>query len=221
MTSKQRRFALAPALLTACVSVRALEPHEPVRLESGMAMAFGRVRVFEGERELTPWNADLAEEIVQPGDPEVRLALFRVESEERALYPVLQRDGWFAWSLPAGTWLVYRSSSPEEPIWHDVLGAFQVRAESGAQYVGELELDVSVSYDRYLAATGYTVLSTEARGDPQAARAFLEQRYPTIGCEWVEHRFVTAPELRSLFDDWKRERAERVLAELGLELLPQ
>jgi hypothetical protein len=202
------------------VRVHSLAPHEPVRLERGEAMAFGRVRVFEGARELTPWNVDLGEEIVQPGDPDVRLALFRVESEERALYPSLQEDGWFAWSLPPGTWLVYRSSEGE-PIWHDVLGAFRVHAGNDAQYVGELVLEVSVAYDRHLSAEGYAVLAAEVRTDPPAARAFLEQRYPTIALDPDARPFVTAPELRGLFDDWRRERAVRVLAALGLEVLPR
>jgi len=205
-------------LLAACTSVRALEPGEPVRFAPGEALAIGRLRVFEGERELTPWKADLLEELTLPGEPEIRLALFRMESEQRALYPAIGADGWFAWVLRAGTWLVYQSSRAE-PIWHDVLCAFQVLAVSEAQYVGELELHVHVERDPDLQATAYSVEGVTVRSDPEAARAHLARSHPRDSLELVERPLKSSPELRDVFDDWKRSRAERVLANLGITLL--
>lgn len=213
--------SIACVLVTAsCVSVRALAPDEPVRLAHGEAMAFGRIRVFESGRALTPWNVDLLEELMQPGDPEIRLALFRVESEERALYPAVGADGWFTWVMPAGTWLVYRTSQ-DATVRHDVLCAFQVLAGSDAQYLGELELQIEVERDAMLQARGYEVGAVSARLDRDAARVFLDRRRTDVPIDMVERTLVTSPELRGLFDDWDRGRAERVLAGMGFKLLAE
>lgn len=217
MRSKRlARAALTCALAGGCVSVRALERDEPMRLAPDEALVFGRVRVFEGGRELTPWNVDLLEELLAPGDPDVRLALFRVESEERALYPAIGAGGWFTWVMPAGTWLVYRTSQ-DAPVRHDVLCAFQVLPGTDAQYLGELELELEVERDAGQACA-YEVGTVSVRSDPDAARAFLARCAADRPREPVERTFASSPELRSLFDDWDRERAARVLAGLGLEL---
>jgi hypothetical protein len=187
------RACFAGALVTAaCVSVRALEPNETLRLEPGEALVFGRIRVFENGRELTPWNADLLEELIAPADPEIHLALFRVESEERALYPMIGADGWFTWV----------------PVRHDVLCAFQALAGSEAQYLGELELQVEVERDADLEACGYEIGAVSVRCDPVAARAFLARRGTAVPLQPVERRLET-----------DRTRANRVLASLGFVLL--
>lgn len=215
-------LALVAALLlaSACVGVRALEPGDPVRLSAGEALAFGRVRVLEGGRELTPWNADLLEELALPGEPEVRLSLFRVESAERSLYARIEADGWFTWALPPGTWLVYRSFEGP-PAGHDVLAAFQVLPGGEAQWLGELELRVAVERDSHLEAQAYAVEGVSVRSDLDEARAAFARRHPADARELLARPFVAAPELRGLFDDWQRSRAEELLARLGLRLLPE
>ena len=207
------------ALFASCVGVRVLDPGEPVLLEPGEAFVLGRVRAFEAGRELTPWNADLVEELSLLGEPELKLSLFRVESEERALYPRLEPDGSFAWVLPEGTWLVYRSAQ-HEPIWHDVLAAFQARAGS-ATYLGELLLELEVERNADLEVVGCSVVGLDVRSDPDAARDDLERRPHGAELALAERPLVVDPELRELFDDWRRGRAEQVLARLGLELLPR
>ena len=56
---------------------------------------------------------------------------------------------------------------------------------------------------------------------PQARerRAHLARCHPSAGLEVFERPLVASPELRDLFEDWKRGHAERVLAGLGLQLL--
>jgi hypothetical protein len=63
--------------------------------------------------------------------------------------------------------------------------------------------------------------AVSVRSDPDAARAFLARRHSDVPLEPVERRLETSPDLRGLFDDWDRARAERVLARLGFELLTE
>ncbi len=200
-----------------CASVRTLEPGAGVQLATDQALVFGRVRVFAGARELTPWKPDLLEEVVFP-EPDVRLALFRVESEERAFAPAPDPDGWFAWVLSAGTWLVYHTEQ-DGRVRHDVLAAFQVRAANEAQYAGEFELHGAVESEGD--ALAYRVEDVAVHTDPEAARAVLARRNPGAVLALADHALGSSGELRSLFDDWRRARALEVLAGLGLLVAPE
>ena len=210
--------AALTALLSACAGVRTPDVGQPVELAAGEAFAFGRLRLFEAGGEQPTWSSEPLDVLLTADVPELRLALYCVEREERRLYAPIGEDGWFAWILPEGTWLVYRSSRGE-PIWHDVLAAFQVHARPQAQLLGELVIAIERNSDPN--SLGYSVQSLATRLDAQAAREVLARRHPGAGENSVERPLVVDPELRGLFDDWKPARARQVLERLGLAPMDQ
>jgi hypothetical protein len=185
-----------------------------VRVAAGEGVVFGRVRVFELGQELTPWKREFTEILAE--DPDIRLALFHVESGRKRAHVPLASEGRFEWILPSGTYLLYHTPSIDPPF-NEPFCAFQVSHTSDPVDLGEVRLAISVS--RPLAATlaTYSLLGVEARtGDAESAASFL-QRHP--GTPPVRQGgFIVDPELGGLFTSWSREACERILARHGVAL---
>lgn len=175
---------------------------------------FGRVRVFELGREITPWSREAVEILAE--DPEIPLALLHVESGRKRPDVSISPDGRFAWILPAGTYLLYHTPSIEPPL-NEPLAAFQVEPGANPNDLGELELAIGV--DRPFSSTpaSYSLLGVAARpGDRASAAAFL-QRFP--GSSPVRAGAVVVdPELGGLFANWSREACARILGRHGMEI---
>ncbi len=216
------RASLLPAALglaaAACLAVRVPEAGEPLELAAGEGLVFGRVRVFEGAGELTPWELEGAELLLP--DPEIRLSLFAVESGRKRPDVPLRRDGGFEWIVPQGTYLLYHTPSVEPPL-NEPLAAFQVRAGTDPVDLGELRLSVAVArplpWDEPVT---YEVVGAEGSpGTAEAQRAFLARHagVRSVGAGI----FVVDEDLGGLFDDWSRAACARVLARHGIDLLEE
>jgi len=175
---------------------------------------FGRVRVFESGRELSPWKVEPIEILLE--DPVIRLALFHVDSGRKRPDAPLSPEGRFEWILPAGTYLLYHTPSIEPPF-NEPLAAFQVGPGSGPVDLGELRLKVSVDRRLSWRLATYTVLTAEAHaGDAEDVALFL-RRHPRSSA--VQHAALAVdPELGGLFTNWSREACARVLARHGITI---
>lgn len=206
--------ALAP--LGGCLEVRTPQPGAPVSAAAGEGVVFGRVRVFELGREITPWKRESLEILAE--DPAIRLALFHVDSGRKRPDVAISADGRFEWILPAGTYLLYHTPSIE-PAFNEPLAAFQVPASSDPHDLGELELAISVERSLSAALASYTLLKVEARAGDAASAAAFSRRHPA-SADVRSGSVVVDPELGGLFRDWSRAACARILARHGMRLGP-
>jgi hypothetical protein len=175
-------------------------------------MVLGRVRVFEGGYELTPWRLELAEILAE--DPIINLALFDIESGRNRLRVPISAEGEFEWILPAGVYLLYHTPSIEPP-YNEPIAAFEVPQQALPVDLGELYLDISISRPLSWETSTYTLLSVAAAVPTGDNGASFSSRHP--GTDQIqEGRFVVDPELAGLFTDWSRAECERILARHGL-----
>lgn len=175
----------------------------------------GRVRVLENDVELHPWRVELADLLAE--DPEIRLALFRIEADERKPHVPLDGEGRFAWILPTGTYLIYHTPSIDPPS-NEPLAAFQLSAGSVVLDVGELVLHVLVDHPIGSGQASYEVVGVDARpAAPETAHWFLATRPEPV--EIQPGVLLVDPRLGRLFDDWSVEACARVLEPRGVQLL--
>jgi hypothetical protein len=213
------RSSLVPAfwastLLSGCLALRTPEPGAPIRVEAGEGLVFGRVRAFELGCEITPWKRESIEVLTE--DPDIRLALFHVESGHKRPNVPIAADGSFEWILPTGTYLLYHTPSIE-PALNEPLAAFQSEPGSNPVDLGEIALAISIARSLSSTLATYTVLSVEARaGNSESAAAFL-QRHPGSGSV-REGAVVIDPELGGLFTNWSRAACARILGRHGMKL---
>jgi hypothetical protein len=201
-------------LLCGCLAVRTPEPGEPVSVAAGEGIVFGRVRAFELDREITPWDRELVEVLAE--DPDIELALFHVESGRKRPDVPIAAQGRFAWILPAGTYLVYHALSVEPPCLEPI-AAFQVAPTPEPADLGELVLAISV--DRSLSASlaTYTLRNVGSRAGSEETRDVFMRSHP--GSRAVRPGvLVVDPELGGLFTDWSQEACARVLARHGMRV---
>ena len=215
----RRRTALLAAALglaaAGCLAVRVPEAGEPLELAADQGLVLGRVRVFEGAREFTPWRVEGAELFLP--DPDIRLSLLAIEADRRRPDVPLRADGSFEWIVPEGTYLLYHTPSVVPPV-NEPLAAFQVRAGTDPADLGELRLSVAVARPGGDELATYEIVGTSSgAGEAEAQRAFLA-RHP--GARSVRPGLlVVDADLRGLFGDWSRAACARVLARHGVELL--
>jgi len=195
--------------------MRVPAPGAPVQVAPGEAAVFGRIRVFDREDEITPWQRDLDEIVLE--DPIIRLALFEVESGRRHIDVPVSPDGRFEWIVPAGTYLLYHTPSVEPP-YNEPLAAFQVSAGPDPVDLGELLVGISVDrplFSNELAT--YTLSNVDAaQGNADTAAAF-EQLHPGTS-QIRQGTFIVDPELGRLFAHYSPEDAARILARHGVEI---
>lgn len=205
---------LACSALAGCVGVRTPDAGKPLRLDAGEGVVFGRVRVFDRGIEIDPWTIEPKE--LWSEDPVIRFALFQIESGRKYLDAPVKAGGRFEWILPAGTYLLYHTPTVVPP-YNEPLAAFQVRADSEAVDLGELELLVSVDRPLSEELATYTVSGVESSPPTeQSTQAFVRNHPGTTNVR--SGAWTVDPALRELFEDWSKEACERVLARHGLHL---
>jgi hypothetical protein len=185
-------------------------------MASGEGLVFGRVRVFELGRELTPWKREFNE--IAAEDPIIRLALFQVESARKRIDVPISPEGQFVWILPLGTYLLYHTPSVEPPF-NEPIAAFQVTGEAGPVDLGELRLTVSVGRPLSWDLATYTLSSVDnSAGNAETSRWFLQTHPGTSSVR--PDAFVVDAELGGLFTNWSRDACARILARHGIQLAP-
>jgi hypothetical protein len=185
-----------------------------VSVAAGEGIVFGRVRVFELGREITPWDRELVEILAE--DPGIQLALFHVESGRKRPNVPVAAEGRFEWILPAGTYLVYHTV-PIEPPWNEPLAAFQVAPGPEPTDLGELVLAISVDRPLSESLATYTLSNAEARAGNAATAASFLRNHPGSGAVRPS-AFVVDDELGGLFTNWSQEACARVLARHGMHV---
>lgn len=232
----RRAVALAPTclLLAGCLSIH--EPRLGAGLEPvpGTAIVVGRIRVIAATGEQFPWAArtlDLEAVLESMGvtpPPMSRplLAVFSVDRAERNLAPAPDEAGWFCWELPPGRQLLYvmddlhGGDAPEPSVvapWPVVLAAFAAGAGPGAQYLGELVIEVQADWAAGEERADYDIVQVSVTAAPEAAQRWIEARFPGSPPALEGPFMVADPRLSDLLRDWSRERAEPVLRGLGVE----
>jgi hypothetical protein len=185
-----------------------------VRVAAGEGIVFGRVRAFELGHEITPWKRELTEILAE--DPDIRLALFHVESERKRTDVPISAEGRFEWVLLAGTYLLYHTPSIDPPF-NEPLAAFQVAPGSEPADLGELALAISVDRPVTSGLATYTLLNVEARaGDAETAASFLRNHPGSSSVR--QGTFVVEAELGGLFTSWSQEACARILARHGMQV---
>lgn len=197
-----------------CVSVGIPRSGEPLQLEQGKVLVFGKLRVSEGPRSVVPLGGGVGELLFPGGVAHFKLSLFAVETGKKALYPSYESDGTFWWILPRGTYLVFHT--PTGPgAYNEVLAAFQTPREESSVYVGTLALEIDTAagkdYDVEYAATGVRIDDEFA-----SACADLMRRFPRGGGTPRRSLMFSDPELPPLLSSWSRGRCDRILADHGL-----
>jgi hypothetical protein len=208
-------LALAAA---ACLQVRYPEPGRPVGTAEGAALAFGRIAVFDRGYEIELWNSDLRADLFAPEKPVIRLSLFHIEANRRAIDVRVEPDGSFFWILPTGTYLIYHSRVDRQPP-NEPLSAFQVPSAMRAVYVGTLEMHIESDYIKETGRQDYDLVDIGVKDEFERAKQGLAARYPDIIAQPERKPMITDPLLRDLFRDYSKRACEKVLHQHGLQLL--
>jgi len=212
---------IATALLlasVACLRVVYPEPGRPIRTAEGEVLAFGRIAVIDRDHEIEPWKSDLRDALFTGEKPEIKLSLFLIEANRRAIYVRIEPEGSFFWVLPAGTYLLYHSRVDRQPP-NEPLAAFQITAEAHALYLGTMTMDIESNENRSTGKQDYEVMAVRITDELEQAKQVLEGRYPEPGRPAARKLMISDPSLRSLFQDYSKRTCERILEQHGLHLL--
>ncbi len=225
MTRRYKELIIALAVLSltsACLRVKYPEPGRPVGTSEGEALAFGRIAVIDRGHEIEPWRSDLQDALFAAEKPEIKLSLFLVESNRRAIYVRVESDGSFYWVLPPGTYLLYHSPAPagRQPS-NEPLAAFQVPPKARTVYVGTMAMHIESTYKKDTDRQDYEVTTVEIGDEYETARQMLAGRYPDLSGPSERRLMIHDPELRDLFRDYSKSRCEKVLNRNGISLLGQ
>ena len=191
--------AAATCLLSACVSIGVPKAGEPVVVEPGQALVFGRIRMLDAKNEKIEHSAFSFDPWDQPffaAGPRMSLQLRQLFPPGGAYRykvnptPAIEKDGAFYWVLSAGDYellgnpRLYGSKNFDDAETM-TLARFKVPASGGTTYLGTLV--ISVSYD--LAQIVHAWRTDEAEYDIRGFRVLddrerelsrLRARYPVI-----------------------------------------
>jgi hypothetical protein len=190
---------VALCLLTACVSVGTPRVGEPVAIQPGEALVFGRIRMLDAANEhieyspfwFDPWD----QPFLGPG-PRMTLELrqlyppggaFRYKAHPA---PAIEKNGSFFWILSAGDYVLlgnprlYGSErfNQEET---GTLARFRVPATSGTTYLGTLIISIVYDLGSIVPAwrTGeaeYAIRSRRVVDEREQDFSQLRERFPAI-----------------------------------------
>jgi hypothetical protein len=208
-------LALAAA---ACLQVRYPEPRRPVGTAEGAALAIGRIAVIDREYEIEPWNHDLREGLFAAEKPVIRLSLFHIEANRRAIDVRVEPDGSFFWILPPGTYLIYHSRVDRQPP-NKPLAAFQIPPAARAVYLGTMEMHIESNYNKQTGRQDYDLVDIGIKDEFERAKQGLAWRHPDFAAQPERKLMITDPSLRDLFQDYSKRGCEKVLNQHGLQLL--
>lgn len=202
----------------ACLTMKYPEPGQPVRTSEGEALAFGRIAVIDRDHELEPWNSDLREALFAGEKPEIRLSLFLIESNRRAIYVRVEPDGSFFWVLPRGTYLLYHSRVDRRPP-NEPLAAFQIAPGARAVYLGTMTMHIESNENRTTGKQDYEVENIQITDELGRAQQGLVGRHPDLVGPAAGKLMISDPLLRNLFQDYSERECEKILNQHGIYLL--
>jgi len=202
----------------ACLTMKYPEPGQPVRTSEGEALAFGRIMVIDRDHEIEPWNSALRDALFAGEKPEIRLSLFLIESNRRAIYVRIEPDGSFFWILPRGTYLLYHSRIDQQPP-NEPLAAFQVPPEAHAVYLGTMTMHIESNENGTTGKQDYEVANTQITDELERAQQGLVGRFPDPIGSTARKLMIDDPSLRNLFQDYSKRECEKKLNQHGIYLL--
>ncbi len=202
MVGRRTRFPLflpflVVILLVACLPLRRPRAGGPITLRPGEALAFGRIRVLDAEKqhEFLPFSGDPLDHVLKP-DPIVTLELRRFEKPGGAVVyktynaPAVETDGSFCWILPAGDYLLAANprlygSDRFDPGETRGLARFSIPVGGGAVYVGTLVIRIgdglfNLENVAKAGETEYVVHDLQVLDDRERELAALRDRFKGV-----------------------------------------
>lgn len=192
-------IATALCLLSACMSIGTPRVGEPVAIQPGEALVFGRIRMLDAKNEhieyspfwFDPWDQPFfapgprmtleLRQLFPPGGP------YKYKSHPA---PAIQKNGSFFWILLAGDYVLlgnprlYGSErfSEEETA---TLARFKVPASGGTIYLGTLVISIAFGLQDVVPAwrtdeAEYGIRSFRVVDDREQALSQLRARFPAI-----------------------------------------
>ena len=202
----------------ACLMMKYPEPGQPVRATEGEALAFGRIAVIDRDHEIEPWRSDLGDALFAGEKPEIKLSLFLIEANRRAIYVRIEPDGSFFWVLPTGTYLLYHSHVDRQPA-NEPLAAFQITPGAHALYLGTMTMPIESNENRTTGKQDYEVADIQITDELERAQQGLVGRYPDLVGSTARKLMIYDPSLRDLFQDYSKRECEKILNQHGIYLL--
>ncbi len=185
------------SLLVACLHLRVPRAGEPITLRPGEALAFGRIRLLDAEKqhEFSPFSRDPLDHMLKP-DPIVTLELRRFEKPGGAVVyktytaPAVETDGSFYWILPAGDYLLAGNpriygSDRFDPGETRELARFNIPPGGGAIYLGALVIRIgdglfNLENVAKAGETEYVVRGLHVVDDRESEISALRDRFQTV-----------------------------------------
>lgn len=186
-------------LLSACVSIGTPRAGEPVAVQPGEALVFGRIRMLDANKEhieyspfwFDPWD----QPFFAPG-PRMTLELQQLYPPGGALKykshpaPAIEKNGAFFWVLPAGEYVLrgnprlYGSERFDEQETM-TLARFKVPASGGSIYLGTLIISIVYGLEDVVPAWRTDEAEYDIRGfrvvdDREQDLSWLRARFPSV-----------------------------------------
>jgi hypothetical protein len=198
--------------LAACVSVTYPVPAERIEQRAGEVLVFGRLRVFQDEREYFPWQADFSS-ILMHSEVERHLWLQRLGRRAVSAEVRPDPDGSLAiWLAPADYALLGSTTREVAPGAgsFEVVALLRVPAGQVAAYAGDLLMKTQWREGGHLSSSEFGAKTVEQQ--PLAiARATLEQRLGRLPQAPVVSLWCACDELPSFDDAALATRARELL----------
>ncbi len=192
-------IAAALCLLSACMSIGIPRAGEPVAIQHGEALVFGRIRMLDAKNEhieyspfwFDPWD----QPFFGPG-PRMTLELRQLYPPGGAFKykaypaPAIEKNGSFFWILSAGDYLLLGNPrllgserfSQEET---ETLARFRVPASGGTIYLGTLIISIVFDLQYVVPAwrteeAEYAILNCRVVDEREQELSQLRARFPAI-----------------------------------------
>jgi hypothetical protein len=211
-------LALLSLVLSACLHVKYPNPGQPVKTAESEALVFGSIIVMDRGYKIEPWSFNLTEAFFAGEKPEIRLSIFRIESNQRSIYARIDSDGSFYWIVPSVTYLIYHSRIDQQPV-NEPLAAFQVPNDAQAVYLGTMTMHIESNYNTGSGKQDYEVTTIQIEDEFDRAKQSLIGRHPDFTGTIVKHLLIYDPSLQELFQDYSKRECEKMLNRHGLYLL--
>jgi hypothetical protein len=192
-------MAVALCLLSACVSIGTPRVGEPVTIQRGEALVFGRIRMLGAKNEKIEYSPFWFDPWDQPffvQGPRMTLELrqlhppgwvFKYKAHPA---PPIEKNGSFFWILSAGDYVLLgnprllgsKRFAEEET---ETLARFSVPASGGTIYLGTLIVSIVFDLEDYISAwrTGeaeYTIRSCRVVDEREQELSRLRDRFPAL-----------------------------------------
>ena len=189
----------ALCLLSACMPIGTPRAGEPVTIQSGEALGFGRIRMLNAKDEQLEYSAFWPDPWDQPFfGPGPRMTL-----ELRKLYPpggafkyktnpapAIEKNGSLCWILPAGDYELLGNprlygSERFDPGETETLAHFRVPASGGTIYLGTLIISIDFDFGKVVQGwrreeAEYVISSVRIVDEREPELARLRARFPAV-----------------------------------------